>query len=68
MNSFEKANWATKYWNHQIVPWIIRQKSGSRLLGLTKRVLLLQEIADFMQSMDRLQLLLNSTPEQLTEK
>ncbi|MBU8599907.1 hypothetical protein [Virgibacillus pantothenticus] len=54
--------------NHQIVPWIIRQKRGSRLLGLTKRVLLWQEIEDFIQSMDRLQLLLNSTPEQLTEK
>ncbi|MEN1970671.1 hypothetical protein WMZ97_21850 [Lentibacillus sp. N15] len=53
--------------NHQIVPWIIKQKRGSRLLGLTKRALLWQEIADFMQSMDKLQLLLNSTPEQLTE-
>ncbi|MEI3613615.1 hypothetical protein [Pseudogracilibacillus sp. SO30301A] len=50
--------------NHQIVPWIIRQKRGNRLLGLTKRALLWQEIEDFIQSMDRLQLLLNSTPDQ----
>ncbi len=54
--------------NHQIVPWIIRKKKGNRLLGLTKQALLWQEIEDFILSMDRLQLLLNSTPEQLTEK